>query len=313
MPADGKQALIDYVAGGKGLIGLHCATDTFHSHGNEVDQYIKLLGGEFVTHGNQQVSTIHVAEGNFPGAPAKDATFAEEWYSLKNFADDLDVILVPADERDERPDVPSAATYPQHLVPEARQGPRFLQLDGPPPRRLDQPGVHRSAGRRTDFRDRPIEVRAQTQLEDRHPRCGQVIWPPDAAATGAPLSSVRRRPRVFGRSLHSHPSIGRARFLNPSAGSATVSHFSDRRRMWLRYSARSIPMIKYHLSRNSNNPGSGTSGVSTPVHEHQHRFEPVAEHLFPLGQVGDILLGRPGFKAAPARLVPARPALHVHQ
>jgi type 1 glutamine amidotransferase len=94
MPAGGKQALIDFVSGGKGLIGLHCASDTFHSHGDEVDPYIKLLGGEFIIHGNQQVSTVHVVEPDFPGAPAKDATFKEEWYSLKNFADDLDVILV---------------------------------------------------------------------------------------------------------------------------------------------------------------------------------------------------------------------------
>jgi type 1 glutamine amidotransferase len=94
MPAGGKQALIDFVSSGKGFIGLHCASDTFHSKPNEVDPYIKLLGGEFIIHGAQQPSTSHVVEPNFPGAPHKDFTITEEWYSLKNFAPDLDVILV---------------------------------------------------------------------------------------------------------------------------------------------------------------------------------------------------------------------------
>ena len=31
MPADGKQVLLDFIASGKGFIGTHSATDTFHS------------------------------------------------------------------------------------------------------------------------------------------------------------------------------------------------------------------------------------------------------------------------------------------
>jgi type 1 glutamine amidotransferase len=58
------------------------------------DPYIEMLGGEFIIHGKQQNSTLKAIDPNFPGAKAFDnATFVEEWYSLKNFAPDLHVIL----------------------------------------------------------------------------------------------------------------------------------------------------------------------------------------------------------------------------
>jgi type 1 glutamine amidotransferase len=94
MTADGKQALLDAVAGGKGFVGIHCGSDTFHGKGKEIDPYIAMLGGEFIVHGAQQDSTCHVVDPKFPGAPEKDFTFKEEWYSLKNFARDMHVILM---------------------------------------------------------------------------------------------------------------------------------------------------------------------------------------------------------------------------
>lgn len=93
MPADGKQALLDAVAGGKGFVGVHCATDTFHSKGDQLDPYIKMIGGEFISHSDQQESTSHVVDANFPGAAANDFVLFEEWYAQKNFAPDLHVIL----------------------------------------------------------------------------------------------------------------------------------------------------------------------------------------------------------------------------
>lgn len=94
MPADGKQALINAVAGGKGFLGSHCASDTFHS-GAKVDPYIALLGGEFTGHGEQQKATLRLSDNSFPGAKGlKDFEMVEEWYALKNFAPDMRVILV---------------------------------------------------------------------------------------------------------------------------------------------------------------------------------------------------------------------------
>ncbi|HEX3797627.1 MAG TPA: ThuA domain-containing protein [Verrucomicrobiae bacterium] len=113
MTVAGKQAFLDAIAGGKGFIGTHSASDTFHTgegpdawkvkgasryknYGAEADPYIRMLGAEFIIHGKQQHSTIRVIDPNFPGFKDVGATFSwnEEWYSLKDFADNLHVILL---------------------------------------------------------------------------------------------------------------------------------------------------------------------------------------------------------------------------
>ncbi len=43
MSADGKKAFLDAIAAGKGFIGMHCATDTFHTNDGSVDPYIKMI------------------------------------------------------------------------------------------------------------------------------------------------------------------------------------------------------------------------------------------------------------------------------
>jgi type 1 glutamine amidotransferase len=103
MSPAGKKALLEGVANGKGFIGCHCASDTFHSKGgawqnqerDQVDPYIAMLGGEFIKHGQQQKAWMRVVDADFPGIKGqKDFEMHEEWYSLKNFAPDLHVILV---------------------------------------------------------------------------------------------------------------------------------------------------------------------------------------------------------------------------
>jgi hypothetical protein len=109
MPKDGPQTLLDFIAGGKGFVGFHCATDTFHSpkRPKPTDQlikdqtwedvrspFIKMIGGEFAGHGSQQKATQKVVSTAFPGLEdLKDFNFAEEWYNLHNLSDDLHVIL----------------------------------------------------------------------------------------------------------------------------------------------------------------------------------------------------------------------------
>ncbi len=109
MTPAGKQALFDYVKSGKGFIGLHSASDTFHTaneskkgpdrftnHGKDADPYVCFLGGEFIIHGAQQVATNKVIDKKFPGfADAGDSfAFNEEWYSLKDFNPDIHVLTV---------------------------------------------------------------------------------------------------------------------------------------------------------------------------------------------------------------------------
>jgi len=98
----GKQALLDAVHAGKGFVASHCGSDTFHSEGDawqnqeKKDPYIEMLGGEFIVHGEQQEAKMTVVDRHFPGAGPAEESFSllEEWYSLKNFAPDLHVILV---------------------------------------------------------------------------------------------------------------------------------------------------------------------------------------------------------------------------
>ena len=96
MSPEGKTAFLEAIKNGKGFIGTHSATDTFHSSKEAVDPYITMLGGEFLGHGGQQVAQLTCADPKFPGVAAyKDGLkFKEEWYSLRNLASDLHVIFV---------------------------------------------------------------------------------------------------------------------------------------------------------------------------------------------------------------------------
>jgi len=102
MTADGKKRFLDAIAAGKGYVGFHSATDSFHSAGpanqnqTELDPYIAMAGGEFIVHGRQQEATMRVTSPKFPGVQemGEASRFLEEWYALKNFAKDMHVILV---------------------------------------------------------------------------------------------------------------------------------------------------------------------------------------------------------------------------
>ena len=95
MTPEGKAALLAAINKGKGFIGSHCATDTFHSRGKEIDPYIGMVGGEFLGHGKQQKSQSDCCDADFPGMTDVKTGFEllEEWYSLKNLATDMHVLL----------------------------------------------------------------------------------------------------------------------------------------------------------------------------------------------------------------------------
>jgi type 1 glutamine amidotransferase len=111
MSPQGKQALLDAIAGGLGFVGVHAASDTFHTqpdpddssnryaaHGEQSDPYLRMLGGEFITHGSTprlQDANVIVSDPKFPGLEgvASPVSFNEEWYSMKDFRSDLHVVL----------------------------------------------------------------------------------------------------------------------------------------------------------------------------------------------------------------------------
>lgn len=104
MSREGKQALFDAIKGGKGFIGFHSASDTFHAasgaHSFTVDPvadpYAIMLGAEFIVHGKQQKTKAITIDAKFPGIEDfKDGLeLQEEWYSLKQFPKDLHVLQV---------------------------------------------------------------------------------------------------------------------------------------------------------------------------------------------------------------------------
>jgi type 1 glutamine amidotransferase len=113
MTAKGKQALLEAVRSGMGFVGVHAASDTFHTqpdppdhsnryiaHGENEDPYLKMLGAEFIIHGQDkdprlQTANLIVNDPKFPGlgGVTSPVGFTEEWYSLKDFVPDLHVIL----------------------------------------------------------------------------------------------------------------------------------------------------------------------------------------------------------------------------
>lgn len=113
MTPAGKTALLDAIKNGKGFVGIHSASDTFHTnavednqtrehlsryknYGDQADDFTKMLGGEFIVHAKQQKARARVIDNKFPGFENAGAEieWTEEWYSLKEFSKDLHVLLV---------------------------------------------------------------------------------------------------------------------------------------------------------------------------------------------------------------------------
>jgi uncharacterized protein len=111
MSPQGKQALLKAIHEGLGFVGVHAASDTFHTkpdpksgsnryvaHGDKSDPYLRMLGGEFITHGSTprlQTTKLIIDDLRFPGLEgvSSPVNFSDEWYSLKDFRTDLHVIL----------------------------------------------------------------------------------------------------------------------------------------------------------------------------------------------------------------------------
>lgn len=111
MSEQGKHAFLSAIHNGVGFIGIHAATDTFHTppdgedranryiaHGENSDPYIRMIGAEFITHGSTprlQTTNLIVDDPKFPGLEGvhSPVSFNDEWYSLKDFRTDMHVIL----------------------------------------------------------------------------------------------------------------------------------------------------------------------------------------------------------------------------
>src|SRR5215475_2770237 len=110
MSVAAKQKFLDAIHDGKGFVGIHAASDTFHTepdspekgtryvaYGEKSDPFLRMLGGEFITHGSTprlQTCKVTINDPKFPGLEGvtSPVEFTEEWYSLKDFQTDIHVI-----------------------------------------------------------------------------------------------------------------------------------------------------------------------------------------------------------------------------
>ena len=86
LPLPDKQGFIDWVNAGHGFIAMHSGSDTFHGF----RPYIDMLGGEFQTHGAQEVVECLNADPKHPATKHFNTSFdiggkKEEMYIIKSY------------------------------------------------------------------------------------------------------------------------------------------------------------------------------------------------------------------------------------
>jgi uncharacterized protein len=156
MSPQGKQSLLAAIGGGLGFVGVHAASDTFHTppdpednsnryiaHGEQSDPYLRMLGGEFITHGSTprlQTTNAIVNDSKFPGLEgvSSPVSFNEEWYSLKDFRTDLHVILT-LDTRGMTGEPYQRAPYPMTWARMENKGRVFYTAIGDRPENWSNP------------------------------------------------------------------------------------------------------------------------------------------------------------------------------
>jgi hypothetical protein len=95
MSKEGKQAFLDAIHGGKGFIGMHSATDTFHSKGDQVDPHQDDWRRVYLPRGAAG-GPARRGRSDFPGVNAFGRSLrSRRVVCPKHLADDLHVIIAP--------------------------------------------------------------------------------------------------------------------------------------------------------------------------------------------------------------------------
>jgi type 1 glutamine amidotransferase len=84
LPLPDREAFLEWVEGGKALVGIHAASDTFHGW----RPYIEMLGGEFDYHRRQAKVAVQIDDGSHPatqGIPPGLEVY-DEIYLFKSFS-----------------------------------------------------------------------------------------------------------------------------------------------------------------------------------------------------------------------------------
>jgi type 1 glutamine amidotransferase len=83
LPIPDKDAFIEWIKSGKGFVGMHSASDTYHNY----KPYLEMLGGEFETHHAQVCVDCMNKDRGFPTSRHLKGiwTIFDEIYIIKNF------------------------------------------------------------------------------------------------------------------------------------------------------------------------------------------------------------------------------------
>jgi type 1 glutamine amidotransferase len=83
LPLPDRQGFLDWIASGRGFVGVHAATDTFPGF----PPYIEMIGGQFLKHGPQVKVELLVQDPDHPSTKgmASPTSVFDEIYQMKNF------------------------------------------------------------------------------------------------------------------------------------------------------------------------------------------------------------------------------------
>ena len=86
-----KEAFQEYVRSGKGVVGIHSATDTEY----DWPWYNQMIGGQFNHHPQQQTARLKVVDRNHPSTYHLNENWirTDEWYEFKNFNHDVNILI----------------------------------------------------------------------------------------------------------------------------------------------------------------------------------------------------------------------------
>jgi uncharacterized protein len=86
-----QKAFENYIKKGGGFVGIHAATDCEY----DWPWYVKMVGGSFLSHPQQQVAKIMVKDPKDPSTKHLPAVWErkDEWYNFKNMNPDVHVLL----------------------------------------------------------------------------------------------------------------------------------------------------------------------------------------------------------------------------
>lgn len=90
-----KQALLDYVRGGRGFVGIHSATDTFYKW----PEYGQMIGGYFDGHPWHELVAVLVEDRTHPSTKHLDPTFTitDEIYQHRDWSREQSHVLMKLD------------------------------------------------------------------------------------------------------------------------------------------------------------------------------------------------------------------------